>query len=60
MLPFEEELVEAQNTWNIGKTLGIKVSNEVVVVDYLSKIKKCQDFTFSQKRGCRRKNKGGS
>ena len=60
MLPFEEEHVEAQNTWNIGKTLGFKVSNELAMIDYLSKIKECHVFTLPRKRGRRRKNKGGS
>ena len=58
VLPFEEELVEVQNMWNIAKVMGLKTSNELVVIDYLSKIKDCKDFTLPRKRGCRKKNKG--
>ena len=51
VLPFGEELVEAQHTWNIAKAMGLKVSNELEVIDYLSKIKEHQDFTLPRKRG---------
>ena len=57
VLPFEEELVEAQKSWNIGKDLGLKVSNEVAMVDALAKIKECQDFSLPRKRGRQRKKK---
>ena len=58
VLPFEEELVEVQNTWNIAMVIGLKTSYELAVIDYLSKIKDCQDFTLPRKRGRCKKNKG--
>ena len=57
VLSFEEDLVEAQNTWNIGKALGLKVSNEKAMIDALSKVKECQDFFLPRRRGRPRKNK---
>ena len=32
--------------WNIGKVLGLKVSNELEMVEALSKVKEFQDFSF--------------
>ena len=58
VLPFEEELAESQNSWNIGKAIGLKVSNELAMIDTLSKVKERQDFTVPRRRGCPRKNKG--
>ena len=60
VIPFKEELLEAQNTWDIGKTLGVKSSNGLTMIDALSKIRECQDFSLPQKRGRPRKNKGGN
>ena len=57
MLPFDEELVEAQNMWNIGKALGLKDSNELAMVEALSKVKEFQDFSLPQKRSRLRKCK---
>ena len=58
VLPFEEELVEAQNVWNIGKALGISVSNELAAIEAISKVKECQDFFLPRRRGRGKKNKG--
>ena len=58
MLPFEEDLVEAQNMWNIGKTLGLKVNNERAMIEALSKIRECQDFSRPRRRGRPKKTKG--
>ena len=52
--------MEAQNMWNIAKAMGLSVSNELEVIDYLSKIKECQDFTLPRKRGRNRKNRKGA
>ena len=41
MLLFEEELIEAKNSWNIGKALGFKVSNDLAMIEALSKVKEC-------------------
>ena len=60
VLPFEEETVEAQKTWIMGKVMGFKMSNELVMIKALFKIKECQDFSLSRKRGCPSKKKGGS
>ena len=56
----EEELVEAQITWDIGKMLGCKVSNEMAMITALTKVSECQDFVIPRKRGRPRKNKGSS
>ena len=58
MLLFEEDLVEAQNSWIVGKALGFKVSNEKAMIDALSKVKECQDFSLPRRRGYPRKNRG--
>ena len=60
VLPLEEELMEAQNTWNIGATLGVTTSNEIAMLDALSKIRECQDFSLPKRRRRTRKNKGGT
>ena len=60
MLPFEKDLVEAQNSWNIGKALGLKVSNENAIIEAISKVRECQDFSLPMRRGRRKKNKGCS
>ena len=57
VLPFEEELVDAQNAWNISKALRLKTSNELAAVEAISKIKECQDFTLPRKKGSHRKKK---
>ena len=41
VLPFEEKLVEAQKSWNIGKAWRITVSNELAMIDALAKVKEC-------------------
>ena len=60
VLPFDEELVEAQNTWNVGKALGLKLSNELAMVEALSKVRECQDFSMPTRRRRPKKNKGGA
>ena len=57
VLPFEKDLVEAQNSWNIGKTLGFKVNNEKAIIEVISKIRECQDFSLPTRRGHHKKNK---
>ena len=57
MLLFEEELIEAKNSWNIGKALGFKVSNDLAMIEALSKVKECQDFSLHRKRRLQRKHK---
>ena len=37
-MPDEDDVVEAQITWDIGKTLGLQAINEKAVVDALAKI----------------------
>ena len=37
-VPCEEDLVEARISWDIGKTLGLKVSNENAMFDVLAKV----------------------
>ena len=58
MVPFEEDLVEAQISWDIGKALEFKVSNENAMIDALFKVKNCQHFSLLRRKGCPRKNKG--
>ena len=41
MIPFEEDLVEARITWDIGKMMGLEVSNEKAMVDAIAKVKEC-------------------
>ena len=57
VMPVEEDLVEAQITWDLGKTLGLQVENEKAVVTALAKIRDCQDFVLPRKRGRPRKKK---
>ena len=60
VLPFKEELMEAKNSWNIGKALGFKVSNDLAMIEALSKVKECQDFSLHRKRRRQRKHKRGT
>ena len=53
----EEDLVEARVSWDVGKVLGLKVSNDKAMIDTLAKVKECQDFVLPRKRGRPRKNK---
>ena len=55
VIPIEEELVEAQITWDLGKMLGLQASNEKAVIDALSKVHEIQDFVLPRKRGRPRK-----
>ena len=56
-MPCEEDLVEVRVTWDIGKTLGLSVSNEKAMFDALAKVQECQDFVIPRRRGRPRKNK---
>lgn len=58
MEPWEENLVEAKITWDMGKTMGFKVSNEMAIVEALTRIPECQDFVIPRKRGRPMKKKG--
>ena len=55
MTPWEENLIEAQITWDIGKTLGCKVSNEMAMINALARVPEGQDFVIPRKRGCPKK-----
>ena len=50
VLPFEERLMEAQITRDIGACLGITTSNEVAMLTALSKIREGQDFALPKSR----------
>ena len=41
MVPFEEDLVEARVSWDLGKAMGLKVSNDKAMVAALAKVQKC-------------------
>ena len=56
-MPSEEDLVEARIAWEVGKTLGCKVSNEEAMIRALANIPEHQDFVLPRKRGRPRKNK---
>ena len=56
-MPNDENLVEARVTWDLGKTLGLKGSNEKSIIDALAKIQECQDYILPKKRGRPRKVK---
>ena len=60
VLPFDEELVEAQISWNARKALDFKVSNELAMVEALSKVRECHEFSLPTRRRRPRRNKGGS
>ena len=53
----EEDLVEAQVSWDIGTTLGLKVSNEKAMFAALAKVQGFQYFVIPRRRGHPRKNK---
>ena len=59
-VPCEEDLVEARISWDIGKTLGCKVSDEKAMICALAKVSDCQDFVLPRKRGRPRKRRGRS
>ena len=50
-IPDEEDLVEAQVTWEIEKEMGLRVSDEGAMLKSLSKVKEAQDFYVTRKRG---------
>ena len=41
VVPFEEDLVEARVSWDLGKAMGLKVSNDKAMVAALAKVQKC-------------------
>ena len=49
--------MEAQVSWDIGKTLGLMVSNDKAMIAALAKVKDCQDFVIPRRRGRTRKAK---
>ena len=54
----EEDLVDAKVTWDVGKALGLQVSNERAMFEALSKVHEVQNFVLPRTRGRPRKNKG--
>ena len=58
VVPNEEDLMEAQVLWDIGKVLGLQASNEKPIIVALVKVQECQDFILPRRRGHPRKNKG--
>ena len=59
MVPNDEDLMEAQVSWDLGKVLGLQVSNERAMVGALAaKVQECQDFVLPRRRDRPRKNKG--
>ena len=53
----EKDLVEAQVSWDIGETLGLKVNNKKVMIEVLAKVQDCQDFVIPRRRGPPKKGK---
>ena len=49
-----------QNSWNIRNVMGLKISNELAMINALSKVKEYQNFTLPRRRGRPRKNKGNT
>ena len=39
--PWEENLIEARTSWDLGKGLGFKVTNEMAMIETLAKVPKC-------------------
>ena len=58
MIPWEESLVEAKVTWDIGKKLGLKARNELAVIEALARGPECLDVVIPRKRGRPKKKKG--
>ena len=58
-IQIDEELVEAQITWDLGMMLGLRASNEEAVRAALSKVHEVQDFVIPRKRGRLRKKASG-
>ena len=56
----DEEVMETKISWDVGKTLGLPVSNEGAMIAALAKVQEIQDFTLLRKRGRPRKNKSKS
>ena len=44
-------IVEAQLAWDIGKVLGLQVSNEKAMIDAISKVREVQDFALPREGG---------
>ena len=60
VMPNEEDLVDAQVSWDVGKALGLHVSNERTMFEALSKVYEVQDFVLPRKKDRPIKNKGRS
>ena len=56
-MPNEKDLVEAQVSWDLGKDLGLQVSDEKAMVAALSEIPEVQDFVLLRRRGRPKKKK---
>ena len=44
VMPWEENLIDARFSWDLGKVLELKVSNEMAMIEALAKVLECQDF----------------
>ena len=60
LIPDNEDLVEAQITWDMGKELGFQVFYERAMLEALSKVKEVQDFSVAKKSGQPKKQRGQS
>ena len=58
--PWEENLIKARVSWDLGKVLGLRVSNEIAMIEALAKVPKCQDFVMPRRKGHPRMKKGDS
>ena len=52
--------MEARITWDMGKNMGFKVSNEMSMIKALAKVHDCQDSILPRRRGRPRKVKNRS
>ena len=52
--------METQITLDVGKTLGLQVSDDSAMLATLAKVRELQDFVLPKKRGRTKKNKGCS
>ena len=58
-MPNEDDLVEAKITWDLGKELGLQVSDERALLKALSKVQEVQDFSDKRRRRRRPKKQKG-
>ena len=57
-IPDEDDLVEAQITWDLGREFGFRVNDEKAMIEALSKVKVVQDYSVTRKRGRPKKQRG--